>query len=91
MFKEDVLEILHDIGIYVEQIEMDYTIGDLIEDSLSFISFFIELESKYNIEFNENFFAEKTYDMELFKLKEIVENLQEEQREEAGLNEVLAG
>lgn len=90
MFKEDVLEILHDIGIYVEQIEMDYKISDLIEDSLSFISFFIELESKYDVEFREDFFAETTYEMELTELEKVIKSLQDDKAGEVFLDQALA-
>lgn len=75
MFKEEILNILHDIGIYVEQVEMDYRIGELLEDSLSFISFFIEVESKYDIEFPEKFFTEQIYKLKLIDFQKIVEAL----------------
>lgn len=77
MFSEELLEILHEIGIYVEQIKMDYKIEDLIEDSLSYISFFIELESRYNIEFPEDFFAVNIYQMSFAEVQTIVDMLME--------------
>lgn len=75
MFKEEILEILHNIGIYIEDIELDYKIEDMIEDSLSFISFFIELENKYNVEFPEVFFEEMTYQKTLLDIKNYIETL----------------
>lgn len=49
---------LENAGVYVQEndFSMKLTIRDLIEDSLSFISFFVEIESLFDIEIPDEFY-----------------------------------
>lgn len=46
--KEIIVEILESIGIYIDTICND-NISDIIDDSLTFISFIIEVEERFKI------------------------------------------
>ena len=48
------------------------TISELIEDSLTFLSFFIELEKEYQIELPDEFFSEDINEKSIADIKEMV-------------------
>ncbi len=71
-FEDKVLEILNDVGIYIDRVSPEMTISELMEDSLTFLSFFIELEKKYRIELPDEFFSEDINEKSIADVKEMV-------------------
>lgn len=71
-FEDKVLEILNDVGIYIDRVSPEMTISELMEDSLTFLSFFIELEKEYRIELPDEFFSEDINEKSIAAVKEMV-------------------
>jgi len=71
-FEDRALEILNDVGVYIDEVTPEMTISELIEDSLTFLSFFIELEKEYQIELPDEFFSEDINEKSIADIKEMV-------------------
>ncbi len=56
---KNIIEILENIGTYLEFVSEDMMMDELILDSMSLISFYIELEEKYNIFLPEDVYSKK--------------------------------
>lgn len=54
-------EVLESIGIYNVQQCSNLKIREIIEDSLTYISFFLELENKFKIEIPDEVYSEEIY------------------------------
>lgn len=50
-------EILVSIGIYIEEFNENNIVGDIILDSLDYISFYIEIEKIFNIEIPDEYYV----------------------------------
>lgn len=48
--KERILMCLNNIGIYVDSLDNEFNIQDYILDSITFITFIVELENMFDIE-----------------------------------------
>lgn len=56
---KNIVEILENIGTYLESVNEDMMMGELILDSMSLISFYVELEEKYNLFLPEDIYSKK--------------------------------
>jgi acyl carrier protein len=67
MYEEKLKEALQNIGVYIahEDFSLDLKIRDFIEDSLTFISFFVEIENLFDIEIPDEVYSETVYDYTL--------------------------
>lgn len=75
MHEDKLKEALQNIGVYIaqEDFSMDLKIRDFIEDSLTFISFFVEIENLFDIEIPDEVYAETVYDFSLRRfLQEVI-------------------
>lgn len=52
--REKVIECMRNIGIYMEE-EDDFELQDYIDDSVSFITFIVELEQQFAIEIPDSY------------------------------------
>lgn len=78
MYEETLKTALQNAGVYVEDSDFSMTlqIRDYIEDSLSFISFFVEVETLFEIEIPDEFYNQKIYDYTLEKfVSEVIQPL----------------
>lgn len=55
--KNDIIECLHNIGIFIDDCNDDEVIllRNYIEDSIMFVSFIVELEEKFDIEIPDEY------------------------------------
>ena len=67
MYEEKLKDALQNIGIYIpkEDFSMDLKIRDFIEDSLTFISFFVEIENLFDMEIPDEVYVGTVYDYTL--------------------------
>lgn len=75
MHEDKLKKALQNIGVYIakEDFSMDLKIRDFIEDSLTFISFFVEIENLFDIEIPDEVYAETVYDFSLRRfLQEVI-------------------
>jgi acyl carrier protein len=60
------------IGVYVEEFDSEYLVEDFILDSLAYISFYIEIENEFNVEFSDEVYV---VDVSEFKIVEFAERI----------------
>lgn len=65
--------ILENIGVYCNEIDENTVLHEFIEDSITFVSFFVEIESEYNIEIPDQFYTKDVMSYPIIKLVEIIE------------------
>lgn len=65
-------QILDRIGVYMEDFDPNYIVGDVILDSLDYISFYIELEKEFKIEIPDEYYI---IDVSEFTFEEFVEKI----------------
>lgn len=67
MYVEQIKQALGNSGVYIldEDFSMGLTIHDLIEDSLTFISFFVEIENIFEIVIPDDAYSEKIFEYTL--------------------------
>lgn len=58
-------EILDSIGIFVEEITPDMRMDEIILDSMSLVSFYVELEEKYSFYLPDNVYSKRLSEMTL--------------------------
>lgn len=81
-FISEVIALLHEEGLEVEYTGVDLDLRDYITDSIQFISFIVDIEKKFVIEFSDEYLL---YDSisSLHSFAEIIRNCKEENLEEA--------
>lgn len=55
----DIREILEDIGTYIEDISPETKLEEVILDSMSLISFYVEIEERFNVFLPEDIYSKK--------------------------------
>lgn len=55
----DIKEILEEVGTYIEEITPETKLDELILDSMSLISFYVEVEEKFNIFLPEDIYSKR--------------------------------
>lgn len=65
-------QILDNIGVYVEYKDNNLKISEIIGDSLTYISFFLEVEKVYDIEIPDEFYTDDIYE---FTITEFIEKI----------------
>lgn len=53
--RQKILELMSDIGYFIEDASIDVDIRDYIIDSIEFIGFIVQLEEKLNISFPDEY------------------------------------
>lgn len=53
--RQKILELMSDIGYFIEDASIDVDIRDYIIDSIEFIGFIVQLEEKFNISFPDEY------------------------------------
>ena len=49
--KKDIIEVMQEVGIYIDGEVNDNHLNDYFEDSLHFMSFIVKVEERFEIEF----------------------------------------
>ncbi|MCI8963289.1 MAG: hypothetical protein HFG37_06205 [Eubacterium sp.] len=65
-------KVLEDIGVYDVNLSKELEIRDIIQDSLTYISFFVEIEKEFNVEIPDSAYTE---DIGSFTLSELLEKV----------------
>lgn len=71
-YKQKFYDVLENIGIYLEKPNEDLIIQDIITDSLTYITFFLEIEREFNITIPDEDYSDKTYS---YKVSEFIEKI----------------
>lgn len=71
--EEKIIKAMRNIGIILDDIDENTVVGDVLNDSLTFTSFFVELENEFNIQMSEEIFLIDWKNKKLIDLKNILE------------------
>lgn len=61
MLINKILAVLQSIGVMVDESDMNEPLNILIQDSITYVSFIVELEKAINIELPDEFLASATF------------------------------
>lgn len=69
---DKIKKAFENVGIYTEGIDETNKLKEYLVDSLTFISFFVEIENIYDIEIPDNFYNQDTLEMSIGNLIKII-------------------
>lgn len=69
---EMIIRAINGAGTLIEKIDNDIILKDVITDSLTFVSFFIEIEQEFDIEIPDEEYGEKLLEYSIAELKELI-------------------
>lgn len=67
-----IKNILENVGVYCDNFTEKSILKDFLEDSLTFVSFFVEIENEYGIEIPDVYYTSQTIDSNIFNLLTII-------------------
>ena len=73
-----LFDVLKDMGFNMSKKSNRLKLSDILQDSLSYISFFVSLENKLNILFPDEFYFSNIYELNLDEFLEKVNGLIED-------------
>lgn len=77
MIEEKILLALQNIGILINEFNKDTKLSTLLLDSITYVSFFVELEILLNMELSDDFFSVSVLNLNLLDLIEKLTVLKE--------------
>lgn len=77
MIEEKILLALQNIGILINEFNKDTKLSTLLLDSITYVSFFVELEILLNMELSDDFFSISVLNLNLLDLIEKLTVLKE--------------
>ncbi|MBQ8392456.1 MAG: hypothetical protein IJX51_01660 [Clostridia bacterium] len=73
-YRDQVVQVLEEMGILIESDEYDVNLQDFIVDSIQFITFIVNVEEKLNLTFPDEYLNYDNIET-LHKFCEILENI----------------
>ena len=62
MLNDKMLACLHSLGVYADDQDMDAPLDTLIQDSITYVSFIVELENTLEIQIPDEFLSAASFD-----------------------------
>lgn len=73
-YREQIVQVLEEMGILVEKDEMDVNLQEFIVDSIQFITFIVNVEEKLNLTFPDEYLNYDSIET-LAKFCDILQNI----------------
>lgn len=69
---DKIIEALDNAGVYIKDITGQEKLGDLIQDSLTYVTFVLEIERIFDVELDEDFYSDKVFESTLVEIVEVL-------------------
>ena len=78
MICKDIVDVFNNVGILIDEEQDNFLFSDYIQDSLTFVTFIVEIESAFSIEVPDEYLIQEalsTYDDLVMMIKKAKSNL----------------